>query len=549
MSQLNPIYNTHQVRLSLVEVLTLANDRPFGCAVIVLISVVLLYVFRRFLLPSAYPNIDGPPSKNVLSGHIFDVYSPHNLAFHDTLQDKYGSVAKLKGSLGREDLYVSDPRFLHEVLVKQVHTVFRHPQSFYEIMAASFGLGLLATTGELHRAQRKTTTFDVIAQNLKDAITKDIDGAEWKEIDMLLWCSRAALELIGQAGLGHTFGVLQGVESEYSHAIKNFNPALAEVTPFLPFFSLIYRYVPTAIQRKLAEWAPSAPARKLKEIVDIQDKQAQEILTRKREALQNRGTSDDMHDIMSVLLRANLEADEADRLPEEQLLGQMNLLIEAGHETTSGALARILQILSSNLSLQDKLRTELQEAPPIMSYEELNNLPFLDALCRETLRLYAPVPLTEREALKDCVVPLRYPLTGKDGSTINEIHVKKGTRIYVGLKEANRCKETWGEDADEFKPERWLDDLPDSVREAKTSGVYSSMMSFSAGPRACIGFKFSLLELKMLLSMLIKSFKFTPGSTQVKWLSCVTMVPYPEETTDCIADGRQPYMPLKVTVL
>ncbi|CAE6533898.1 unnamed protein product [Rhizoctonia solani] len=541
MSQFQLVYG-HDInapQASTTRALGLIHDRPVGCFISISAIVLLGYMFRRFLLPPAYPNIDGPPRKSILTGHIFDIFSPHNLAFHDALQDTYGSVSKVNGTLGKENLYVSDPRFLHEVLVKEVHTVFRHPRAFYEIMNATLGLGLLATTGDLHKAQRK----------LKDALTRAIDGAESKEVDMLLWCSKTALELIGQAGLGHTFGVLQGTESEYSHAIKSFNPALMAVMPFLSLFSLVYRFVPTLLQRKLAEWTPIAVVSKMKEIVDIQDRQAEAILTQKREALRDRGASDDMKDIMSVLLKANLEADEDDRLPEEQLLGQMNLLIEAGHETTSGALARMLQILASNVSLQDRLRAELEEAPSTLSYDELNALPFLDALCRETIRLYAPVPFMEREALRDWVVPLRYPIKGKDGSEITEIHVKKGTRIYVSLKEANRCKETWGEDADEFKPERWLSDLPSSVREAKTSGVYSSMMTFSAGPRACIGFKFSLLELKIVLSTLIKSFKFAPGSTQVKWLSCVTMIPYPEETADCIAEGKQPYMPLKVSVL
>ncbi|CUA74416.1 Putative cytochrome P450 cyp-13B1 [Caenorhabditis elegans] [Rhizoctonia solani] len=538
MSQFQPTYDASQLRFSLNWVFWPFHNWPLICTLSISIIVTLGYIFRRFLLPSAYPNIDGPPCKNVFSGHIFDIFSPHNISFHDTLQDTYGSVTKVKGKFGKEDLYVSDPRFLHEVLVKEVHTVFRHPQGFYEIMAATFGLGLLATTGELHKAQRK----------LKDAITRDIGGAERKEIDMLHWCSKVALELIGQAGLGHSFGVLEGIESEYSHAVKSFNPALAAVMPFLPLFSLIYRSVPTPVQHKLAGWAPITSVRKLKEIVEIQDRQAQSILTQKREML-DKGSSDDMQDIMSVLLKANLEADEKDRLPEDQLLGQMNLLIEAGHETTSGALARILQILSSNLSLQDRLRAELERAPTGQSYDELNALPFLDALCRETLRLYAPVPFTERETLRDWVVPLRYPLKGTDGKLITDIYVKKGTSIYVGLREANRCKETWGEDADEFKPDRWLDDLPSSVHGAKTSGVYSSMMTFSAGPRACIGFKFSLLELKIVLSTLIKSFKFTQGSAQVKWLSCVTMVPYPEKTMDCIADGQQPQLPLQVSVL
>lgn len=106
----------------------------------------------------------------------------------------------------------------------------------------------------------------------------------------------------------------------------------------------------------------------------------------------------------------------------------------------SGALARVLHLLSTNPHIQDRLRAELQAAPLNPSYSELNSLEYLDAICREVLRLYPPVPVIERQALKDWVVPLRYTLNGKDGAELRDIMIKKGTLVYVALREANRCK-------------------------------------------------------------------------------------------------------------
>ncbi|KAH7338186.1 hypothetical protein B0J17DRAFT_717853 [Rhizoctonia solani] len=74
-------------------------------------------------------------------------------------------------------------------------------------------------------------------------------------------------------------------------------------------------------------------------------------------------------------------------------------------------------------------------------------------------------------------------------------------------------------------------------------------MTFSTGPRVCIGFTFSLLELKTILSMLVKSFKFEPESTKTAWLMRGTMVPYIEGTKDLFVEGNHPAMPLKVSVL
>ena len=90
--------------------------------------------------------------------------------------------------------------------------------------------------------------------------------------------------------------------------------------------------------------------------------------------------------------------------------------------------------------MQDRLRDELQDAPLNLDYNELNSLEYLDAICREVLRLHPSIPTTERDTLKDWVVPLRYPIKGIDGRMIHEVGIKKGTTIVVSIRGANRCK-------------------------------------------------------------------------------------------------------------
>lgn len=78
----------------------------------------------------------------------------------------------------------------------------------------------------------------------------------------------------------------------------------------------------------------------------------------------------------------------------------------------------------------------------------------------------------------------------------------------ISILNANRSSELWGPDVLEWKPERWLSTLPDSVTDMK-AGVYSHLMTFSGGSRSCIGFKFSQMEMKVVISMLIENFKFS----------------------------------------
>jgi cytochrome P450 len=69
--------------------------------------------------------------------------------------------------------------------------------------------------------------------------------------------------------------------------------------------------------------------------------------------------------------------------------------------------------------------------------------------------------------------------------------ISKGDTIFIPILAMNRRKELWGEDADEFKPERWLN-LPGLV--ADIPGAWASQMTFLYGPRACIGYRFAVME-------------------------------------------------------
>lgn len=78
-------------------------------------------------------------------------------------------------------------------------------------------------------------------------------------------------------------------------------------------------------------------------------------------------------------------------------------------------------------------------------------------------------------ALDDTLLPLSEPIEGVDGTLISEIPVPKKTAIFIGIQACNRNKALWGDDADEWKPERWLASLPASVTQARIPGVYSNL--------------------------------------------------------------------------
>ncbi|KAH7905033.1 cytochrome P450 [Hygrophoropsis aurantiaca] len=425
------------------------------------------------------------------------------------LGEKFGRITKFHAFFGAKMLYIFDPKAMHHVLVKDQDIYGPSP----DVLATNrlmFGDGLLATAGEHHRRQRKmmNPVFSINHMRHMIPVFQEITNTNGpQEIEMLEWLTRTALELVGQSGLGYSFDSLaEGSANPYSAAVKMLIPTLSKTTVTRQFIHLAVKIGPAGFRKWLVRVTPWKTLRKLSDIVDIMDRTSAERVGQGK-------------DIMSILLRANMEADEKDRLPDKELLGQMTTLVFAAMDTTSSALARTFLTPTQHPEAQERLRGEVTQARAekgVLDYDDLVSLPYLDAVCRETLRVYPPVTAAVRTARKDAVLPFSRPITGVNGKELHDVVVPKGTTVVIpkgttvviSILSANRNREIWGEDALEWKPKRWLSPLPKTVTEAGIPGVYSHLMTFIGGGRSCIGFKFSQLEMKVVLASLIEHFSF-----------------------------------------
>jgi len=174
-----------------------------------------------------------------------------------------------------------------------------------------------------------------------------------------------------------------------------------------------------------------------------------------------------------------------------------------------------------------------------ITYDDLMALPYLDAVCKETLRLYAPITQLHLVSRENTAIPLSRPVLGRDGQTIDCVHVQAGTMVVVGTAAMNRDPALWGPDAGQWIPERWLRPLPDAVADAYSPGASSHMMAFVGGGRPCMGFRFAEVGIKAVLYVLLSRMKFEPPQKPIPW-----------DTSTPTAQGRSlPSMPLKVTLL
>ncbi|KAJ7935175.1 cytochrome P450 [Mycena leptocephala] len=485
----------------------------------ILVSCTYIFYWLSRRSPPSFRNISGPPSEGFVLGNIPRLISADGYDFHADLAQNYGGVVMLHAICGAKQLYVFDCAAMHSILVKD-EAIYNMPDAFIAANHLMFGPCLVSTSGLRHRRGRKIMNPVFSPGRLRDilpilynithemsaTISSNLKDSETGEMDMLKILSTTALEFIGQAGLGHSFAsqsdALEGMKQLLFAAKRMIIPM--QVLPFL------LRTTPPALRRWMIDFVPLPNLRLARDLVDVMDKNSRTILEKKRDAIAKGDVAvmeqiGQGKDITSLLLRARDNTTQEDQLPEEELLGQMNVMIFAGTDTTSTAMSRCLQELAQHQEIQDRLRDEVTKAAVDgdLSYETLCGLPLLEAVCRETLRIMRFFP-----SANPCLAWTRDRLLK---------FCPRGTIVHIGIKAANTNRAVWGPDALEWKPNRWLAPLPQTVVDAQIPGVYPKLMTFIGGPRGCIGFKFAEMSMKVLLAVLVKDFVFSLSDQEIVW--------------------------------
>jgi cytochrome P450 len=410
-----------------------------------------------------------------------------------------------------ERVLVTGPKALSEVLVtKNYH--FEKPRALRYNIGRILGVGVLLAEGDEHKLQRRNLMPAFAFRHVKDlypvfwaktrevvqAMTKDILADAAKQptssdsdeagksavIEVGNWASRVTLDIIGVAGLGHDFGAIVDQNSELNQTYRYlFTPnkqaqALNLLSQFIPGWFL--GRLPVKRNEDI-----SAASQYIRSV-------CRSLIQEKKQKLANKETTG--HDILSVAL-------ESGSFSDEDLVDQLMTFLAAGHETTASSMTWGIYMLARFPKIQERLRQEIREKLPSVDSDtditslDIDHMPYLNAVCNEVLRYYAPVPVTIRDAAQDTdIVGHRIP---------------KGVRVVLAPWATNFDKALWGPDAHEFNPDRWLPTSADDKRAA--SGGASSnyaFMTFLHGPRSCIGQTFAKAEFAIILAGWVGRFAF-----------------------------------------
>ncbi|KAE8385394.1 cytochrome P450 [Aspergillus alliaceus] len=165
----------------------------------------------------------------------------------------------------------------------------------------------------------------------------------------------------------------------------------------------------------------------------------------------------------------------------------VNVLL-ASRDDVASLLSSIFYLLARDQLAWKKLKEEISHATSLckdkIGLEEIQRLPYLRGVVHEALRLFPPVSLNARVARHDTTIPVG---GGPDGRA--PVFVCKGQTILYSVWALHRRLDLWGEDAEDFRPERW-------VARKQTAGEF---LPFNAGPRVCLGQKFAVIQVSHLV--------------------------------------------------
>ncbi|OIW28801.1 cytochrome P450 [Coniochaeta ligniaria NRRL 30616] len=181
---------------------------------------------------------------------------------------------------------------------------------------------------------------------------------------------------------------------------------------------------------------------------------------------------------------------------ERDLRDQLLNVLLAGRDTTACCLSWTFRLLVRHSAVMERLRREVKSVMGDLTRptrEQIRRMPFLACVIKESLRLYPPVPLNNREAVKTTLLP-----TGGGPDGTSPIMVRKGEMVVFSQYVNSRKKNIFGQDADSFRPERW--------ETGELADVGWGYFPFIGGPRQCLGEDFALMEVSYTVVRLLQTF-------------------------------------------
>lgn len=424
------------------------------------------------------------------------------------LHRQYGPVVRVSPN---------EVSFVDRAALEQVygHSTGTRKTSWYDTWTAKgSGAGIFSTTSvQEHAFLRKRlapaySKTAIISQEAKVQLVLDHlwrrfrqIAQDGQEIDIQVWANYLAFDVVSQIGMDGAIGFIDnGDEMGIMHAVHQIF-YIQSITGYMPGQMMCLQW---PIVQKMTEWFGGPSGFKL-----FRDWSLQQVQSRMAEDPQKgsqRGRD---------LLDHFISMKEADGTPATQasVMAEVGNLIGAGADTAAVGMAVVLGQLLEHPEDLDKLRREVdkayqdlassgQESAELSLRQLEENLPFLNACVQEATRM-CPSILWQ--------LPREAP---EAGITIAGHYIPPGATLGMSPMSQNRCKEVFGDDADEWRPQRWIpngEEIDGRItKNERQRKMDKYNVTFGYGSRVCIGRHLASMEMIKFVCQFVRQFEFEP---------------------------------------
>ncbi|CAJ2676185.1 unnamed protein product [Trifolium pratense] len=418
-------------------------------------------------------------------------------------------------SFTRSEVYTANPANIEHMLVTNFSN-YGKGWYHHSVLEDLLGDGIFTVDGEQWRHQRKSASYQFSTKLLREFSSSVFKSNAVKLAGIV---SEAAIsnntielqDLFMKSTLDSVFKVILGVELDtmcgtYREGTQ-FSIAFDEASE-----AIMFRYVNFLwkVQRFLNIGSEAV----LKKSLRVIDDYVYKVITSKIE--QSQKPQDNSLGLKGDILSRFLELNETD---SKYLKDIILSFIIAGKDTTAITLSWFIYQLCKHPHVQEKIAQEIRDVTKLengltidelaakVTEESMKKMQYLHAALTETIRLHPAVPVESRYCFSDDTLP--------DGYS-----VRKGDLVSFQPYVMGRMKFLWGEDAEQFRPERWLDENGNFKKESSFK-----FTAFQGGPRICLGKDFAYRQMKIYSAILLGShgFKLADQNKLVKYRIMLTL--------------------------
>lgn len=409
------------------------------------------------------------------------------IPFHTRYFEKLGDSFSIRIGFSKYIILSRDNDIAQYILVKNQKNY--HKSKFQSVYLSKYlGKGLLTSDGDFWLKQRRLIQpafhkqkMNQLVDNMNETIALElINLTEGKAIDLFPVMSQLAFNVVAKS-----LFQLSTAEGKF-HRIKFI---IEEVQNFL--------IKEIRLPHKAWWFSVSGQVKKHLKLAEENNNIIREIIEERK------SSTEEINDLLNMLLETRYE-DTGESMSIEQLIDEIKVLFIAGHETTANALTFTLQLLGRNPEIQQKVFEEIIEIELQTDnvIEQLQKMTYTNAVLNESMRLYPPAWITDRQNLED--------------DSLAQFKIKKDTLIGISFYELHRNPKYWN-NPDEFIPERFLGD------QKKESMQY--FYPFGAGPRMCIGTGFAIYEMCLTISQIVKKYVIKSDNDIIQFNPLITLKP------------------------